>query len=38
MTQAKLYKTVAFDALLSFLGSFAIFGAIVLMEMLYFSS
>jgi len=32
MTRAKLYKTVAFDALLSFLGSCAIFGTIVLIE------
>jgi|DEB0MinimDraft_6_1074348.scaffolds.fasta_scaffold13727_6 hypothetical protein len=38
MTKTKLYKTVAFDALLSFLGSFAIFGSIVLLEMLYFAS
>lgn len=32
MTRAKLYKTVALDALLSFLGSCAIFGTIVLIE------
>jgi len=32
MTRAKLYKTVAFDALLSFLGSCAIFGTIIAVE------
>lgn len=32
MTRAKLYKTVALDALLSFVGSCAIFGTIVLIE------
>jgi len=32
MTKAKLCKTVALDALLSFMGSCAIFGTIVLIE------
>jgi len=38
MTRAKLYKTVALDALLSFVGSCAIFGTIVLIEVLYYAS
>ena len=38
MTRAKLYKTVALDALLSFMGSCAIFGAIVLVEVIYYAS
>ena len=32
MTKAKLCKTVALDALLSFVGSCAIFGTIILVE------
>ncbi len=32
MTKTKLYKTVALDALLSFVGSSAIFGVIVAVE------
>ena len=38
MTRSKLYKTVALDALLSFLGSCAIFGTIILVEVLYYAS
>jgi hypothetical protein len=38
MTKAKLYKTVALDALLSFIGSCAIFGTIILIEVLYYAS
>ena len=32
MTRSKLYKTVALDALLSFVGSSVIFGTIILIE------
>ena len=38
MTKTKLYKTVALDASLSFLGSCAIFGAIILVEVIYYAS
>lgn len=38
MTRSKLYKTIALDALLSFLGSCAIFGTIILVEALYYAS
>jgi len=38
MTRAKLYRTVALDALLSFIGSCAIFGTIILIEVLYYAS
>ena len=34
MTRARLYKTVALDALLSFVGSSAIFGVIIAVEVL----
>ena len=38
MTKTKLYKMVALDASLSFLGSCAIFGAIILVEVIYYAS
>lgn len=34
MTKARLYRTVALDALLSFVGSSAIFGVIIAVEVL----